>query len=111
MVMHTASPFWEHVSDPQKELVDPAVQGTRNVLTSARDARVKRVVLTSSVAAVTPTQPQPQHHSKVFSEDDWQQDATLQDATYRLSKGRQRRPRGTFWILNGKSGRGRPCLA
>ncbi|MFT5860472.1 MAG: nucleoside-diphosphate-sugar epimerase [Flavobacteriaceae bacterium] len=53
LVFHTASPFIRNVSDPQKDLVDPAKKGTRNVLESAnRTASVKRVVLTSSCAAV-----------------------------------------------------------
>jgi len=32
IVFHTASPFKMDVADPQKELVDPAQLGTRNVL-------------------------------------------------------------------------------
>src|SRR6185295_1498988 len=36
-VMHTASPYALDVKDPQRDLVDPAVTGTRNVL-SACDA-------------------------------------------------------------------------
>lgn len=53
IVFHTASPFTARVKDPQKELVDPAVKGTRNVLeqASATDS-VRRVVLTSSVVAI-----------------------------------------------------------
>ena len=54
LVFHTASPFlFSGVKDAQKELVDPAVTGTRNVLAAAnRTASVRRVVLTSSVASV-----------------------------------------------------------
>ena len=53
IVFHTASPFTIDVKDPQKELVDPAVLGTRNVLEEAnRQIRVTRVVLTSSCAAI-----------------------------------------------------------
>lgn len=32
IVLHTASPFTSAIKDPQKELVDPALEGTRNVL-------------------------------------------------------------------------------
>lgn len=53
-VFHTASPFFIDANDPQTELLDPAVKGTLNVLNScARVSSVKRVVLTSSTAAVT----------------------------------------------------------
>ncbi|XP_027078361.1 cinnamoyl-CoA reductase 1-like [Coffea eugenioides] len=52
-VFHTASPFYHSVTDPQAELIDPALKGTLNVLGScAKSPSVKRVVLTSSVAAV-----------------------------------------------------------
>ncbi|CAL5352435.1 unnamed protein product [Camellia sinensis] len=52
-VFHTASPFYHDVKDPQVELIDPALKGTLNVLGScAKNPSVKRVVLTSSVAAV-----------------------------------------------------------
>lgn len=39
----------------QKELLDPAIKGTMNVLTAAKEAGVRRVVLTSSISAVTPS--------------------------------------------------------
>ena len=53
LVYHTASPFITDVKDPQKELIDPAVKGTENVLRSAMETpSVKRVVDTSSCAAI-----------------------------------------------------------
>ncbi|XP_061352036.1 cinnamoyl-CoA reductase CAD2-like [Gastrolobium bilobum] len=53
-VFHTASPFYHDVKDPQVELLDPAVKGTLNVLQSCvKSPSLKRVVLTSSTAAVT----------------------------------------------------------
>lgn len=52
-VFHTASPFFHDTTDPQAELIDPAVKGTLNVLNAcAKTTSVKRVVLTSSIAAV-----------------------------------------------------------
>eukprot|EP00250_Pteridium_aquilinum_P013733 c2153_g1_i1 orf=3-578(-) len=54
-VFHIASPcFLQPPQDPQKELVDPAVQGTLNVLKASHAAGVRRVVVTSSIAAVFP---------------------------------------------------------
>lgn len=53
LVYHTASPFSTSVEDPVKQLIEPAVNGTRNVLEQAnRTETVKRVVLTSSCAAI-----------------------------------------------------------
>jgi len=53
LVFHTASPFTSKITDPQRDLVDPALKGTRNVLASVeRTPSVKRVVLTSSCAAI-----------------------------------------------------------
>lgn len=53
LVFHTASPFTSSVKNPQKELVDPALEGTRNVLESAnRTDSMRRVVVTSSCAAI-----------------------------------------------------------
>jgi nucleoside-diphosphate-sugar epimerase len=54
VVVHTASPFMiGKIKDPQRELVDPAVEGTRNVLYSAGDTpSVRRVVFTSSAVAI-----------------------------------------------------------
>ncbi|KAK9913041.1 hypothetical protein M0R45_036867 [Rubus argutus] len=52
-VFHTASPILLSSIDPQAELIAPAVKGTLNVLKScAKYPTVKRVVLTSSMAAV-----------------------------------------------------------
>ncbi|XP_006302493.2 cinnamoyl-CoA reductase 1 [Capsella rubella] len=57
-VFHTASPVLFNVTDPQTELIDPAVNGTLNVLkTCAKTSSVKRVVLTSSTASTGTTDP------------------------------------------------------
>ncbi len=53
-VFHTASPYVIQVDNPQRDLVDPAVNGTLEVLRACVKAGdVSRVVLTSSMAAVT----------------------------------------------------------
>ncbi|CAO2832971.1 unnamed protein product [Amaranthus hypochondriacus] len=52
-VFHTASPVTFTFNDPQGEILDPAMKGTLNVLTSCKKfPSVRRVVLTSSIAAV-----------------------------------------------------------
>ena len=54
LVIHTASPFKiSGIKNVQKELIEPAVEGTRNVLDTVNATEsVKRVVLTSSVVAI-----------------------------------------------------------
>ncbi|CAN8311664.1 unnamed protein product [Cochlearia groenlandica] len=57
-VFHIASPVSLTVVDPQVELIEPAVKGTINVLkTCSNVSSVKRVILTSSMAAVMSPKP------------------------------------------------------
>ncbi|CAH2038475.1 unnamed protein product [Thlaspi arvense] len=57
-VFHTASPVALTVTDPQAELIEPAVKGTINVLkTCTKVSSVKRVIVTSSMAAVLSPKP------------------------------------------------------
>ncbi len=51
-VLHVASPFPAGVPKHEDELIVPAREGSLRVLRAARDAGVKRVVLTSSFAAI-----------------------------------------------------------
>jgi len=82
-VLHTASPYALDVKDPQRDLVDPAVNGTVNVLAACRRAgTVKRVVLTSSMAAIT-DEPD---SDRVLTEADWNERSTLERNPYYLSK-------------------------
>jgi dihydroflavonol-4-reductase len=48
-----ASPFIIGSPSDEDELVKPAVEGTLNALRAAHKHKVKRVVITSSVAAVS----------------------------------------------------------
>ncbi|KPA23633.1 short chain dehydrogenase [Shimia sp. SK013] len=88
VVFHTASPFTTSVKDPQAELIEPAVTGTRNVLEQAnRCDSVQRVVLTSSCAAIytdaIDTQNAP---GGPITEQVWNSTATLDHQPYSLSK-------------------------
>ena len=51
-VLHVASPFPQTVPKNEDELIVPAREGALRVLRASRDAGVKRVVLTSSFAAI-----------------------------------------------------------
>jgi dihydroflavonol-4-reductase len=52
VLMHTASPFPIASPKNEDEIIRPAVDGTLRALRAAKAAGVKRVVLTSSVAAI-----------------------------------------------------------
>lgn len=64
-VFHTASPITSSSDNPDDFML-PAVNGTRNVLSSCVKNNVKFVVLTSSTAAVAPDV-----EPEVKSESDW----------------------------------------
>ena len=89
VVLHTASPVVVgKVKDPFSEVIEPAVRGTENVLASVgRSDSVRRVVFTSSIAAIfgdaadiedTP--------NGVFTEDSWNRTSTPKHQTYSYSK-------------------------
>ena len=82
-VIHTASPYVLDVKDPQHDLVDPALKGTLNVLQACgKSGSVKKVVLTSSVAAVF-DEPISGH---VYTEKDWNETSSLTRNPYFYSK-------------------------
>jgi nucleoside-diphosphate-sugar epimerase len=88
LVYHTASPFTTNVKDPQKELIDPAVHGTENVLNSANEAdSVKRVVVTSSCAAIyTDAIDTVNAPGGILTEDVWNTTASIDYQPYSYSK-------------------------
>jgi nucleoside-diphosphate-sugar epimerase len=67
-VLHVASPFPPTVPKNEDDLIVPAREGTLRVLRASRDAGVKRVVVTSSFAAIGYGH-EPQ--AAPFTEKDW----------------------------------------
>jgi nucleoside-diphosphate-sugar epimerase len=67
-VLHVASPFPLKVPKDENELIVPAREGALRVLRAARDLRVKRVVLTSSFAAIGYGHPE---QTAAFDETTW----------------------------------------
>jgi len=85
-IMHVASPYILSSKNPQTDLVDPAVNGTLEVLEAAkRSGTVKRVVITSSVAAIF-SNPDDNGVDYVFSEKDWNTKSSLIENPYNFSK-------------------------
>jgi len=88
-VLHVASPFQLNVKDGQKELIEPALKGTLNVLESCKRVGVERVVLTSSCAAIvcqTAAENPDKFRDKVWTERDWNTKSTVETSPYSLSK-------------------------
>jgi nucleoside-diphosphate-sugar epimerase len=88
LVFHTASPFINKVKNPQKDLVDPALLGTKNILGSVnRTSTVKRVVLTSSsVAIIGDAIDILDYPGGLATEDNWNITSTLHHQSYAFSK-------------------------
>lgn len=73
-VCHVASPFVLEIPNDPNVLIKPAVDGTLAVMRAASaDGNVKRVVLTSSLAAIhdVKTMDASSDTEKVYNEDDW----------------------------------------
>jgi len=70
-VLHVASPFFTSIpADPQQSLIRPAIEGTLRVLRASLNERVRRVVMTSSMAAISYGHPDPENRS-VLDEESW----------------------------------------
>jgi nucleoside-diphosphate-sugar epimerase len=98
-VLHMASPLPAHAPKNEDELIVPARDGALRVLRAARDAHVKRVVLTSSFAAIGYGHP-PQNTP--FNETNWS-DITGSDVTaYAKSKTLAERAAWDFIAREGR---------
>ena len=90
--LHLASPFHFNVTDVEKELLLPAVDGTKNVLQAIYNFgnNIEKVVITSSYAAIS-TASKEADKNAIITEKDWNeiswQDALLNPVNgYRGSK-------------------------
>ena len=98
-VVHTASPYQLSWDRPVKQCLEPAIEGTQSILHAIKRyaPSVKRVVVTSSSAAML----SPPNHPEVYDESCWS-DVTWDDAlnpehTYRASKV------GTYCVVQYKA--------
>lgn len=67
LMVHMASPFPLGAPKTESDLIRPAVDGTRRALEAAHHAGVRRVILTSSVVAISGSTPR----NDPFTESDW----------------------------------------
>ena len=79
-LLHTASPFITYEPKDENELIKPAKEGTLRALRAANKAGIKKIVLTSSIAAIAYG-----HEKNIVTEDDWT-DTTQDVGAYTKSK-------------------------
>lgn len=82
-VLHIASPIYLRIPKDENEMIVPAVEGTLRVLKAARDAGVKRVVMTSNFGAVGYSH---KDASKPITEECWTDPAEKGLTAYNKSK-------------------------
>lgn len=92
-VFHTASPYVLESASVMADIVEPAVKGTLNVLAACKaDDEVGRVVLTSSMAAIT-DEPE---NGRVLTEEDWNVKSSPTRNPYYYSKAEAERAAWRF---------------
>jgi dihydroflavonol-4-reductase len=99
-VLHVASPFPPNVPKHEDELIIPAREGALRVLRAARDAGIKRVVMTSSFAAIGYGH---EAQSAAFTENDWTDPNGADVGAYTKSKTLAERAAWDFIAREGGS--------
>jgi nucleoside-diphosphate-sugar epimerase len=86
-LFHVASPF-RFDGDPNNDIVQPAVQGTRTVLEAAAKHKdgLRRVIVTSSVCAIHDMNRKQQPKHEQFCEEDWNEVSQIDSEAYWVSK-------------------------
>jgi dihydroflavonol-4-reductase len=93
VVIHTASPYQLNTADPERDLLEPALHGTRAMLEACLDVpRLRRLIITSSIAAITDRP----RDGYVFTENDWNTTSSLDFNPYQFSKVRAEREAWSF---------------
>lgn len=82
-VLHVASPINLEAPKDENEFIRPAVEGTLRVLRAARDAGVKRAVMTSNFGAVGYSH---KDTTKIITEDEWTDPNEKDLSAYNKSK-------------------------
>jgi dihydroflavonol-4-reductase len=84
-LFQVAAVYRTHARDPEKEIVEPSVVGGLNALKAAHAAGVKKVVFTSSVAAIGSNAPS----GRPLNEEDWNDGAV--SPYFRAKTGAERK--------------------
>lgn len=93
-LFQVAAVYQTYARDPEKEIIEPSVIGGLNALKAAQAAGVKKVVFTSSVAAVGSNAPA----GRLLNEEDWNEGAA--SPYFRAKTEAERKA----WAFAGESG-------
>lgn len=63
--------YTDATSSPKKDLLDPAIEGTLNVLRQAQKAKVTKIIITSSFAAINNFVEGGVRRKYTYTEKDW----------------------------------------
>lgn len=85
-VVHIASPCPIVIPKDDMELIKPAVEGTLAVMKGCHLHKVKRVVITSSTAAIKECKPQDMPRNRTFNESNWSDPDNMLMNSYSRSK-------------------------
>ena len=97
-VLHVASPFPSKIPRDENTVIQPAVNGTLNVLRACAEAGcVRRVVLTSSIAAVSSGMNGNGNPEQVYSEKDW----SAEESCPPYEKSKLRAEKAAWNFVNG----------
>lgn len=99
-VLHVASPISLSIPKDENDMIRPAVEGTLRVLRAARDAGVKRVVMTSNFGAVGYSHTDT---TKVITEESWTDPNEPGLSAYNKSKVRAERAAWAFMANEGSN--------
>ncbi len=99
-VLHVASPLGGTITKDADELVRPAREGALRVLKASVKAGVKRIVMTSSCGAATPTK---LGVNTVSDETVWSDPVAQKDDHYRLSKTLSEKASWEFMTSEGRA--------
>ena len=100
-VIHVASPVPAEIPKDENDVIEPAKQGALRALKAAANNGVKRVVMTSSVAAIMYGHDNP---NGTFTEEDWSNPQSKSNSAYTKSKTLAERAAWDF--VGGQEGNG-----
>jgi dihydroflavonol-4-reductase len=94
-IIHCAAELYVGAKDKQKDVVDPSIIGTNNLISAIEKCNtISKIIHTSSVAAIRPTN---YSNGQTLTVNDWCDDATLKSNAYGLAKAGAEKIMRQWW--------------